>query len=283
MNNKLLPIILFISGIYLLASCNLIELEPEEEFNVIYLTADGKKLNLELLSAGLGNNFIEIECEDPVGNGYELTILMEGDDYKVVNNTSFTLISITKGDSYFKANINNAGGTIQITDFKIEDLIVSGTFEATLINREDTTEVMQITDGAFRNIKLNGYSDEHCQLNYAENGIVQFGNVVLSLQYDSILNTFGIVARSYQNDQLQIIRIPAVLGTYNMNYGDVSYDVYSPSDNNYEEIYGPSTIEVIAIDTFNQTLEMTFDLHLKSGWDSTVIHLTEGYLKFSTE
>ncbi len=249
---------------------------------------------LAINGINLSGNSIVIHIFSTGTGTYELSEVEDFNDH----NGYGTYIQPSSQSFPYRTNTNSTG-TLQITDYDTENLVVSGTFafqaEREVENEDGSIDIetVSITEGEFTDVPLQIDGDgtgvgEDPLFEVELDGELFEGSEIT----DAVLNEDGLLISATQGNKLVGFQIydPAV-GVYDINAdaeeGLVQYDADITDDESTVYISASGTLEITELDMANRIVSGTFSGTLQDLFMEEVdIEMTNGVfenISFSTD
>lgn len=256
--------------------------KPEDNFNI---TIDGTMVAANAVTATLYNDYLQINAY----GSYEFTMLIYLNSTFPVSMDKVNYSSLTMYSPDFK--ITDAdGGTGSVLTFSIDETAhtAQGTFTAVLVNPDDPTDFVTISEANFDNVKYQIASDT-AQL-FGETAVRFDGELFAAnsiYAYDTTTTTASCYSDVNGEYEMFIQNIPHTPGFYSIDEGNfdassgLSVKVNVASGPVYSTVIAGGTLQVESYDAVTQSLEFNFTVSLQEG-GGDIINLTEGSAKFYT-
>lgn len=256
--------------------------KPEDNFNI---TIDGSMVAANAVTATLYNDYLKINAY----GSYEFTLLIH---------LSSSLPSSMDKQNYSSLTMNlpdnkstdASGGYGAILSFSIDETAhtAQGTFSAYLVNPDDPSDFVTISEGNFDNIKYQ-IADDTAQI-FGENNVRFNGDLFAAYSiyaYDTTNTTASCYSDVFGAYEMYIQNIPTTEGVYFFDTGDfdlasgLSAKVVTVSGDEYANVLAGGTLTVISYDPETRSLVFDFSVTVEDGSGAT-IDLTDGSAKFYT-
>lgn len=256
--------------------------KPEDNFN---FTIDGTMIAANAVTATLYNDYLKINAYGT----YEFTMLVYLNSTFPVSMDKENYSSLTLNSPDFK--ITDAdGGTGTVLTFSIDETArtAMGTFTAILVNPDDPTDFVTISEANFDNIKYQIAADT-AQL-FGETAVRFDGELIAAnsiYAYDTTTTSASCISDVNGDYELYVQNIPKTPGVYSFDTGNfdsatgLSAKVNVIGGSVYSTVLAGGTLTVESYDPLTQSLEFNFSVSVQeSGGD--IMDLTEGSAKFYT-